>query len=89
MKPLTLLYLTESFGATRHPTRYTTAPSGSIRFTQGGEMFKSEDDKRREAAAKADSICSRCNGTGTVGIGGRGAATASTCGSCGGSGQRR
>ena len=52
-------------------------------------MFKSEDQKRQDAARAAGKVCEKCHGTGTVGIGGRGAATSSPCGSCGGSGMRR
>lgn len=51
-------------------------------------MFKSEDEKRQDAAIAAKRVCPKCNGTGTVGIGGRGAATSSVCGSCNGSGMK-
>lgn len=50
-------------------------------------MFKSEDEKRRERAAKSQHPCNECSGTGTIGIGGRGAATSSNCQKCKGSGQ--
>jgi DnaJ-class molecular chaperone len=52
-------------------------------------MFKSEDEKRRDAAITAGRVCDSCHGTGTVGIGGRGAATSSKCSRCNGSGMKR
>lgn len=52
-------------------------------------MFKSEDEKRQEAATKAGKACNRCGGTGTIGIGQRGAIGASPCPDCGGSGMKR
>lgn len=51
-------------------------------------MFKSEDQKRQDAAIAAKRVCPKCNGTGTVGNGGRGSAFSSTCGTCGGSGMK-
>ena len=48
-------------------------------------MFKSEDEKRAEAAAQAGKTCPDCNGTGTYG---RGNLITSDCSKCGGTGQR-
>lgn len=47
-------------------------------------MFKSDDDRRREAATKAGKICSACGGTGTYGSGFK-----NPCSKCGGTGQAR
>jgi len=59
----------------------------------GGEgvkpIFKSDDDRRREAAEQAGKVCPACGGTGTYGVGGRGAWTSSPCSKCNGTGQSR
>lgn len=52
-------------------------------------FFKSDDDKRREAAEREGKTCSACGGSGTYGIGGRGAITSSPCSKCNGSGKQR
>ena len=53
------------------------------------KLFKSEDEKRQDAARKNGKACGSCGGTGTVGNGGRGSFTSSKCGSCNGSGVSR
>lgn len=52
-------------------------------------MFKSPDQKRREAAVAAGKVCHECGGTGNVGMGGSGGISAGTCGLCKGSGLSR
>ena len=52
-------------------------------------IFKSDDDRRREAAEQAGKVCPACGGTGTYGVGGRGAWTSSPCSKCNGTGQSR
>lgn len=51
-------------------------------------MWKSEDEKRQDAAIKAKKVCGNCGGTGTVGIGGRGAVGSNPCDKCAGSGMK-
>jgi DnaJ-class molecular chaperone len=49
-------------------------------------IFKSDDEKRQEAAIKAKAVCAKCNGTGYVGGNTLGR---SQCWTCGGSGMSK